>query len=310
MGCRLRLAVTAIALAAVGARAAPPTRVGVLTVGADDDCAEARAALVAALPLADFAGIAVERTATGEAEAAAALVELRQEGVETIVAIGESASRIAHASVRDRPVVCLTFDDGRSAALREGGATCVVAGLQAAAAAAELRRPEIGLRRTAVIVPRGDESARANALGFGEDAVVVEVDGAGPQERAGAAAARLDGVDAVWLPPSIPAADAEALARALRGRRVPLVGSRKAHLDAGCAFVVRSDPRDLGALAAVLAREVLAGGDPAKIAVRRPRRRLLEAGVTAAGRLDYVLPTTLLARADLVAVARPRTAPR
>jgi len=94
----------------------------------------------------------------------------------------------------------------------------------------------------------------------------------------------------------------------LAGCGVPLVGSRKAHLDAGCAAVVRCDARDLGAWGAVLARQVLLGADPAKVPVRRVTRRIVDVNLPAARRLAFVPPLTLIAHAD--SVVRPYTVRR
>jgi putative ABC transport system substrate-binding protein len=247
----------------------------------------------------------------GETDTAAALAEMRVERVDLIVAIGEAAATQVRNSAREIPVVFAAADAALAAELRVGGNSCVVAGLASAVVFSDLRRLVPGVRRIGVVLPAGDEAAAALAKELrGEaDVVVAESEGATPEARAAAAVAKLvPGTDAVWLPPSVSDADAAALAKALEGRGVPLVGSRRAHLDAGCAIVLRNDPRDLGSLAAVLAREVLAGADPGKIPVRRARRRLIEVNLPAARLLGLRPPLTLLAWADTV--VRPGTVRR
>ncbi len=139
---------------------------------------------------------------------------------------------------------------------------------------------------------RSSATVRDHAARFGD---------AAPEARAAAEIASLPAAtDAVWLPPSVTDSDADTIARAMKGRGVALVGSRRGHLDAGCAVVVRSDPRDLGGLAAVLAQRLLGGADAAKFPVRRARRRLVEVNLPAARRLEFRAPLSLLAAADTI----------
>jgi ABC-type uncharacterized transport system substrate-binding protein len=182
-------------------------------------------------------------------------------------------------------------DDPEAESLRTGGSACVVAGADAASVVAELRTAGLAFRRVGVWVPEGDDAAAAGAKAM---AAVTEA------TAVSSVAALPAGADAVWFPPSVPAADVTAVAVALRGRGVPLIGARRAHLDAGCAVVVRADPRDLGALAAVAAKKLLAGADAGKLPVRRTTRRLVEVNLPAAKRLEFRVPAALLAWADLV----------
>lgn len=307
---------TALALLALAALQAPPAPaapspavIGVLLADRDADGAAAHAAFAEALRLVtkDRPEL-VERTVPADdAQVGAALGELRSAGAAAIVAFGTAATSRVRDSLRDLPAVFAAPDPSIAAELRAGGGACVAAGLPAAAMAAEFGRTSPSLRAIGVYVPAGDEAARAASRDAGGDlrTVVAEGDGASPTERAKAAvAALLPAAGVVWLPPSVSAADAAALAEAMSQRGVPLVGSTAAHLDAGCAVVIRSDPRDLGALAAVLAVAVLDGADPAKIPVRRPRRRLIEVNLGAAQKLGFRVPPPLLAWADRV--IRPR----
>jgi ABC-type uncharacterized transport system substrate-binding protein len=296
--------VAALTLAAgLTARPAPagdPPRIGVLAIGDDAETASARSGLADGLRLAGLSDTTVERAVpAGEAAAAEALREIEHEGVQVVVAVGTAASRLAHASVRDRFVVCAAADDADAAGLRLGGNACVVAGAEPAAFVAALRGAGLALRPVGVVVPSGDDAARdgARALAETTDVAVFAAVAQMPQ-----------GVDAVWLPPSVSDAGADAVARALKGRGVPLIGSRRGHLDAGCAVVVRADPRDLGGAAAVLAQKLLLGADAGRLPVRRTTRRLVEVNLPAAKRLEFRVPLLLLAWADTV--VRAKAVPR
>ena len=298
MGRPIIVAALALALGFT-ARPAPagdPPRIGVLAIGDDAETAAARAGLADGLRLAGLADSTVERALpAGEAAAAEALREIEHEGVQVVVAVGTAASRLAQSTVRDRFVVCAAVGDADAAALRLGGNACVVAGADPSSMVAELRTAGLALRRVGVFVPSGDDAARASAQALANATEVVVV----------AAVAQLPtDIDAVWLPPSVSDADADAVARALKGRGLPLIGSRRAHLDAGCAVVVRADPRDLGALAAVFAQKLLLGADAAKLPVRRTSRRLVEVNLPAAKRLEFRVPLTLMAWADVVLRAK------
>jgi ABC-type uncharacterized transport system substrate-binding protein len=307
----LEFAALTLALVAASARGAPSPRVGVLTVGEQEETKAARAALLETLRQAGLKDSVVERSAPSEGgDARAALFDLQRENVEGVVAVGDAASRLAIDTVRDRWVVCAAFDEGQAESLA-GGNACVVTGAPPAAIADELRRVAPGLQRVAVLVPAQDDAARTAARRLGRDieAVALEADGDTPRARAASAAAKIPaGVDLVWIPPSAPGPDAAELAALLAGRGIPLVGSCKAHLDAGCAVVVRPDPKSVGALAAVLAQQISAGADPGKTTTRRARRLRVEVDLQAARRLGFTAPPGLLAWAD--SFVRPWTAQR
>lgn len=309
----VRLAVLALAIAAAPARGGSPPRIGVIAPKEGADAAETRTGVTEGLATAAGGApdLVIRAVGPGETETAAAVAEMRVEKVDLIVAVGEAATTQVRNSAREIPVVFAAADPSLGPELRVGGNSCVVAGFGSAAVCAHVRRVVPGVKRIGVVITAGDEAAAALAKELrGEpDVEVAEPAGATPGARAAAVVAKLvPGTDAVWLPPSVPDADAAAIAKALEGHGVPLVGSRRAHLDAGCAIVLRNDPRDLGSLAAVLAREVLAGADPSKMPVRRARRRLLEVNLPAAQLLAFRPPLTLLAWAD--AVVRPETVRR
>jgi ABC-type uncharacterized transport system substrate-binding protein len=290
------------------AGAADAARVGVLVVGEDADLAATREGLAEALARAGGAFDVVERVVPADgALAAAALSELvRNQGADVVVAIGDVAAERARGRVRGCPVVFAAVGDDAADDLRRGGNACVATGVPAGALVAELRRAAPSLSRLGVALASGAGGAGGSTqeLRSETDVVIAAADGATPDARAAAVAAKLvPGCDAVWLAPAVPPADAEALARALEGRGIPLAGSRRAHLEAGCAVVVRSDPRDLGAIAAVLVQQVRLGADPAKLPVRRASRRVLDVNLPAAQRLGWRVPLTLLAWAD--SVVRP-----
>jgi ABC-type uncharacterized transport system substrate-binding protein len=299
----IRLLALTLALAGGAARAGGAPRIGVLAPGEDKEGQESAAAFVEAWRAAgalegDFVQRVVGRD---EKDAATALEDMHRENVRLIVALGDAATTRVRDAVRDVDVVFAVQDAALAVELRRGGGACVVAGVAPEVVAANLRRAVAGLRRVGVFVPRGDDAAATNAreLGAEIETVVAEVDGATPDARAAAAVTKLvPGVDAVWLPPSIVPDDAVAVAAALAKRGVPLVGSRRSHLAAGCAIVLRADPSDLGAIAAVLAQTLQAGGDPGKTPPRRAKRCRVEANLPAAARLDFVVPLTLLAWAD------------
>ena len=91
---------------------------------------------------------------------------------------------------------------------------------------------------------------------------------------------------------------AETIARGLEGRGVPLLGSRRGHLDAGCSAVLRTSPHAQGVRAAALARRVLRGDAPQTLGVVRLRRHLHEVSLNAARRLGHEVPLPVVATAD------------
>jgi ABC-type uncharacterized transport system substrate-binding protein len=293
-------------LAASPAGAASPPRVGVLRVGTDEDARAAWHGFVAALDDAGFDRSAFVDRAVGDDrdEAASRIEEMRHEGVELIVAVGDAAAELAHTIVRDRHVVYAGVDPATTAGLVEGGGACVASIPDAARLLEDLRRAAPTLARVAVYVPEGDDAARENAR-WKATVQVVAADGVGATPDARAAAATRGLVaDLVWLPPSVTNADAAAVAAALAGRGMPLVGSRSAHLRAGASMVLRADPDGVGAAAAGLMKRLLAGADPAKFPVLRPRRIVLDVDLAAAARLRCAAPFELLAWAD--SIVRPR----
>jgi ABC-type uncharacterized transport system substrate-binding protein len=309
----IRLAALAVALCAAAAHGGSAFRVGILTPRDDAEAAEAARAFAGALTSADGDRPAIVEQSAGpsEAEIGQALGVLRDARVDLVVAFGDAATVRVRDAVRDVPVVFGPADAAAAAELRRGGFACVAAGVPAADVVADLRRLAPSLRRVGVVVPEGDAAAAANAaaLGGAAEIVVARAVGDTADARAAAAAESLVGrADAVWLPPSVGAADAAAVCAALAGRAIPVVGSRQRHLDAGCAVVLRPDPHGIGAQAAVLARGVLLGADPGKEPPRQVRRRLLEVNLPGARRLSFRVPLTLLAWADRI--VRVRAVPR
>jgi putative ABC transport system substrate-binding protein len=284
--------------AAATAAAADSPRVGVLVVGTDEEDAAALEGLTRGLRLAGLADRDIDRAVLDDAATAqAALTEMRAGGVRLVVAVGREAAARAEGAVRDLPLVLARVDEAYAAELRRAGSACVAAAPSPSSLFSEMRRAIPEIRHVVALTSAGE------SRDFASDAVVAELAGDTPDERAAAAVAATPRADALWLSPSVPTADADALARALAGRGIAIVGSRRAHLDAGCAVVVRQDAEDVGAFAAVLAKQVLENADPAKLPVRRTSRRLLEVNLVAARRLGFRVPLTLLARAD--AVVRP-----
>jgi ABC-type uncharacterized transport system substrate-binding protein len=301
-----------VLLATAGAQASPPAaRLGVITVGDDEDV---RAAALAFFGARRDAGLDtdsdVSREAADVSRIGERIEEMRVEGADLVVVFGEAASLRARTP-RDRPVVFASADGAFASDVAPSGNACVATGVDADAVAASLRAVAPTLRRVGVLAPAGDEAAHENAdeLARHAEVLVAEPDAATPGARAAQALVKLrPAASLVWLPPSISDADAAALADALQGSGVPLIGSRTAHFRAGCAVAVRSDPQSIGALAATLAKEILGGADPVKLGVRRARRRLVEVNLAAARRLAFDPPLTLLAWADTI--VRPRAVQR
>jgi ABC-type uncharacterized transport system substrate-binding protein len=299
----VRLAVLTLAVTAGAARGGGDRpRIGVLAP-ADEEGQAAAAAFVETWNAGTGAeGDFVQRVvARGEKETAAALEDLHRENVRLIAAFGDAATTHVRDSVRDVDVVFATQDAALALELRRGGGACVVSSAGPDVVAANLRRAVKEFRRAAVYVPESDEAAAANAVELGGEIEIVLAEGVGatPDERAASAVAKAAAdADAVWLPPSVGVDDAVAVAKALAKRGLPLVGSRRSHLAAGCAIVVRADAADLGAHAAVLAHRLSSGADPGKTPMRRARRSLVEVNLPAAARLGFSVPLTVLAWAD------------
>lgn len=309
----IRFAVLAVALCASAAHGGSAFRVGVITPKDDAEAAESARAFAEGLTSVDGSRATIVEQPAGpsEAEIGQALGVLRDARVDVVVALGDAATVRVRDGVRDVPVVFGPADAAAAAELRRGGFACVAAGLPPADVVADLRRLAPSLRRVGVVVPEGDAAAATNAsaLSGAAEIVVARATGDTPDERAAAAAESLLGrADAVWLPPSVGAADAAAVCETLAGRAIPVVGSRQRHLDAGCAVVLRPDPHGLGAQAAVLAHGVLRGADPGREAPRQVRRRLIEVNLPGARRLGFHVPLTLLACADRI--VRVRAVPR
>ncbi len=312
----VRCAVLSVVLASAvvaswGAAAVPPARasdrarIGIFVFEETPEVVAAREGLLDGFRLSRLNPVLLERDAAGdEAEATAALRELTSEGVHVVVALGDAAAQRARDLVRDRPVVFTLVSDPDVLELRRRAHVCgVAAGLPAETLVRDLRRAVPSLQRLGVVVPVGDEVARAAARELATLLGVVEAELSGetPGARAaGAISILVPAAEAIWLPPGVSQEDAAALAAGLAGRGVALVGSRRRHLDAGCALTLHADPRTQGTMAAVIVREILEDADPSRVGTRRPSRRLMEVNLPASERLGFQLPLTLLAGADRV----------
>jgi ABC-type uncharacterized transport system substrate-binding protein len=297
-------------------RAADPPRLGVFHHDERADYEEAVTGLREGFALARIDPVLLERHSRGDEGAArAALAEMELEGSRLVLALGPEAAVRARDGFRRGGVIHTAVAEPEALGLTGTANTC---GMSAAVPtdrlARTLTRAFPGARVIAALVPRDSPAAESAVerleraltpgtalLDRGVRLVRITPSAAGADDRAVQVARELPGdTRLLWVPPDVPATDVEALAGALLGRGVALVGSVRAHLDAGCALVVRTDPRSLGALAVVQVQRLLRGDDPSALPLRTPRRVLVEVDLNAAARLEWAPPLALLAAADHV----------
>jgi putative ABC transport system substrate-binding protein len=281
-----------------GAREAP--RVGVFSIAGTPGTEDAFAGIRDGFRLAGLEPVLLERSAEDDDGAArSVLAEFAFEKVDVVFALGGPAAGRARDALRDRPVVFAAVAEPEARGLPGRGNVCGTAGgVPARGLIDACRRAVPDLRSLLVLAPEGDVEAAATARDLASNAADHDLEVATRAWPVAIETLASAPPDAIWLPPSLPQEDAEQLARALEGKRILLIGSSRPHLDAGCAVVVRTDGRRLGALAVVLATRVLRGEAPSRVGVLRPARRIVEVNLTAARRLGVELPLTLLAGAD------------
>jgi len=287
-----------VALAALPARAGAARegpRFGVFVQASAPDAEAALAGLRSAFRTAGMEPAVLERAAsTDDSAARAALAEFAFERVDVVFALGPDAARLAQETLREPSVVFAAVGYPEALGLPARGNVCGVAGGVPAADIVEWARRSVPtLERLGMVSGTGAEAAALadaveQAAARAGLAVVRIAPGAEPDESC----------DAVWLGPGVPVGDADALSRALAGRRVPLLGSCRAHLDAGCSVVLRTEPATQGALAAGLARRILDGAAPDQLGVLHVTRRRTEVNLDAARRLGHEIPLTVVAAAD------------
>jgi len=236
--------------------------------------------------------VAVGRGDDAVREAAARAM---QEHPDVVVAIGPSIADEAALTVRGSPVLRVVA--GSRAPARGRAPAVSGSWLGESGLAEESRRIVPGARRLVWVGLPPDPAA---ARGVELQSIVPK----GPDPAARARAVRemsSHDFDAVWLGEDVAPEDVAAIALALEGTGLPLLGTLRTHLDRGAAVVVRCDPRDVGSLAAAAAAQLAASADPDAVTVRRvPARRLREIDLGNARRLGFAVPLTLLASADHV----------
>ncbi len=286
------------------AATAPPSReqLGIFTTGRDAHVDAVLAGIHAGLRLAGLEPDMLEKTAAGDSDIARATVEeFAFEGTDVVFAIGADAAMLARDALRSRSVVFAGVGYPEAHGLPGRGNVCGVAGGVPPAEIVEW------MRRVAPAAERlGTLGGDRDAFVLGEVARIASAEGIDVIAIARAADVAGADCDAVWLAPGVSDDAAAAIARALAGRHVALIGSRRGHLDAGCSVAIRTDPAEQGLHAAALAQRVLAGRSPQRIGVRRIHRRRLEINLDAARRLRHELPLPVLAAADHLAPALGR----
>ncbi|MCG3133190.1 MAG: hypothetical protein HMLKMBBP_00308 [Planctomycetes bacterium] len=210
--------------------------------------------------------------------------------------IGDAAERTGRNAVRGAPVVPVSVLPPVS-----GSTDAAVAGGPAPADLIRLVSAAVPDPRLVayVLPPEG-----AVPTGLAPEFRPVRLSGATPRERAAAARSQLvPARDAVVLDARVTDDDAAALASVLAASGTPLVGLRKGQLDAGCAAVIRSRGKDVGAVAAVASADAREGRAPRNAPPRTPRGVLREIHLGHARRIGWTPPLTLLAVADRVVPA-------
>jgi len=297
-------------------------RVGVLLFDERPEHDAALAGIREGFRLARIECDVLERRARGDEKAARTLLDkLGVERLDLVFAVGDRAATIAQ---RDWPghVVYTAVSDPDALALTSAPNACGTASrIEAPRLLSALRSALPGLTALGVVVPDGDKSAErmvrrlegavrsgAEGLAGGIEIVQATTTETTAERRASSLLAALrPKAQVVWLPRGVAQEDAQALATALAGSGVLLAGSRRAHLDAGCALVLRTDDKRLGMLSVAQALRVLAGESPAAIPVRRLTRPRVEIHLDSAAALGWEPPLPLLAAADDVVPRVPRS---
>ncbi len=240
----------------------------------------------------------LERAVPAErAEATGVLAELALESVDVLVTVGPRAATDARDTRRATATVFTGVMRPEALGLPGRATLCGTAGgVSAEDLVAAIRRAAPWVRRLVVVMTRDDaeDEALLEALSVTPAAAGLTI----ATDAISQADALKDA--ALVLAESVPGARANRVVRRLEGKRVLLVGTRRAHLDAGAALVVRTDPKALGATAADLVRRIVNGEAPEQIGVVRPRRVLFELNLTAARRLGVEIPLSAIAGADHV----------
>jgi len=304
----ITLWVAAPASSAASAPAAAVTRsgprFGLFSMGSGAPMEAAVAGLREGFRLSGLTPDVLERTAGDEATARAALNEFALEGVDVVFVLGPGAARLARDTLRVPSVVFAGVGYPEALGLPGRGNVCGVAGGVDAESIVDWARRAAPDLRTLGVIAAADAESRA--LGVAIEAAASERGVTVARSGPGSAASLATTCQAIWLPPGVSDADAEAIARALEGRGTPLLGSRRGHLDAGCSAVLRTSPRAQGLRAAALGRRVLRGEAPQQIGIVRPRRRLREVSLNAARRLGHDVPLPVVAAADYLVPALGR----
>jgi len=295
-----RLALLGVAVAALSSSsAATPAapRFGLFSVEGGAVVDEAAAGLRDGLRVTGLDPELLERSVgDDEATARAALNEFALEGVDVVFVLGPAAARLARDTLREPSVVFAAVGYPEVLGLPGRGNVCGVAGGVEASVILEWARRNAPGLRTLGVVAGADAESRSLSVALAESATQA---GLAVSRASAADAHKLAGAcEAVWLPPGLSDREAETIARALEGKGVPLLGSRRGHLDAGCSAVLRTSPHAQGMHAAALGRRVLRGDAPGTIGVVSLRRRVSEVSLNAARRLGHDVPISVVATAD------------
>ncbi len=303
------------------AAASSGPRYGLFSMETDAAVEGAAAGLREGFRLSGLAPQVLERSVTSdETTARAALHEFALEGVDVVFVLGPDAAQLARDTLRAPSVVFAAVGYPETLGLPGRGNICGVAGgVAAAQIVAWAPRITPALRTLGIVTAPDRESrtlcdavekaairagmrvARAspdNATTQATTQTATETTTRADVETLDRVAALSASCEAIWLPPAISAAQAETIARALEGKGVALLGSRRGHLDAGASAILRTSPRTQGLLAAALARRILRGAAPEEVGIVRPRRVRHEISLNAAQRLGHEIPLAVIATAD------------
>jgi ABC-type uncharacterized transport system substrate-binding protein len=257
------------------------------------------------------------RWSGGRRDALPALAaELAARRVDVIVAIGAGPARAARHATRAIPIVFVSGGDpvaqGLVAAMdRPGSNATGLATLSEAEMSRErlaaLRRVAPSVRRVAALLnpdAAGDESPAAElsaaAARSGIESRCFPARTAEDIDRAFAAMPP-DGVDGVAvLPDALFAIHARRIAELAATHGLPAVYGARSFAEAGGLLAICGDTAELIRRTASMVARVLAGSDPATLAVERFARTELTVNATAARALGLAIPRSLLARADAV----------
>ncbi len=294
-----------------GAAAASAPRFGIFTTDGSPESDAVVAGLREGFRLAAVEPRLLERVGGADdatARTSVAEFDFDNVDVDVVFAVGPRAAQLARDALRRRPVVFVGVGYPEALGLPGRGNVCGVADGPAAAAVVDwVRGAAPRLATLGVVVPEDAQGRRA-AADVAERAGSDGVATVSAALRPGTAGDRADAVlaellpraDAIWMPATVDDAAADALARALRGRGIPLLGARRGQLDAGAAAVLYTDPRTCGLAAAALAERLRAGEVPSDVGVRRPARRLSAVSLNAARLLGHEVPLPFAAAADLL----------